>query len=304
MLEKFRRKLQYVGSKWGLDHLLGGNAKVDEEFWEDLESLLIRGDAGVGTSERIISELREESRRNRLQTRDDVRAALKVVLRRNLEAVQGMGKPISCVGSTPCVVLLVGVNGSGKTTTAAKIARNFQKDGRRPLLVAADTFRSAAIDQLRLLGGAIGAGVIAREPGSDPAAVVFDAIVSARAGNADCLVIDTAGRLHTKKNLMEELRKISKIVDRECQGWERETLLVLDAVSGQNAFVQASVFHEVLHLSGVIITKYDHTAKGGILLGVAANLQLPVRYVGLGEGAEDMIGFSPEDFAEGLLQSG
>ncbi|HAA48007.1 MAG TPA: signal recognition particle-docking protein FtsY [Synergistaceae bacterium] len=302
MLQRFREKLQTVGSKWGLDNLLGGSEQIDEEFWEDLESLLIRGDVGLETSEKIIEKLKEESRRKKARSREDIKSALKDILKTHLESVEGMGEPVACDGAAPCIILLVGVNGSGKTTTAAKIARNLSLGGKRPILVAADTFRSAAIDQLKQLGNSLGIDVLAREPGSDPAAVVFDAIRSAKAGNADCLVVDTAGRLHTKKNLMEELRKISKIVDRECDGWKKETLLVLDAVSGQNAFAQASVFHEILNLTGVIVTKYDNTAKGGILLAVAAKLQLPVRYVGLGERAEDLTGFSPTEFAEGLLQ--
>jgi fused signal recognition particle receptor len=302
MLENFRQKLQNVGSKWGIDSLLGGGGQVDEEFWDDLESLLIRGDVGIETSEKIINDLQEESRRRKTRSKDDIRSVLKEILRQNLQTIPKMGEPISVEDGRKSVILLAGVNGSGKTTTAAKLARKLEEEGKRPLLVAADTFRSAAIDQLRQLGKNLGIEVIAREPGSDPAAVVFDAIRSAEAGNADCLVIDTAGRLHTKKNLMEELRKVSRIIDRECEGWQRETLLVLDAVSGQNAFVQASVFHEILNLSGVVITKYDHTAKAGILLAVAAKLQLPVRYVGLGERMEDLTAFSPDEFVEGLLE--
>jgi fused signal recognition particle receptor len=302
MLENFRQKLQSVGSKWGIDSLLGTGGQVDEEFWDDLESLLIRGDVGIETSEKIINDLQEESRRRKTRSRDDIRSVLKDILRQNLQTIPKMGEPIRCEDGRKCVILLAGVNGSGKTTTAAKLARKLEEEGERPLLVAADTFRSAAIDQLRQLGKTLEIEVIAREPGSDPAAVVFDAIRSAEAGNADCLVIDTAGRLHTKKNLMEELRKVSRIIDRECEGWQRETLLVLDAVSGQNAFVQASVFHEILNLSGVVITKYDHTAKAGILLAVAAKLQLPVRYVGLGERMEDLTAFSPDEFVEGLLE--
>ncbi len=301
MLETFRKKLQNVGSKWGLDSLLGGDGQVDDEFWEDLESLLIRGDVGVETSERIIGDLQEESRRKKTRRKEDIKSTLKDILTQNLASIPGMGKPVNCEKGKQCVILLAGVNGSGKTTTAAKFAYKLETEGRNPILVAADTFRSAAIDQLKQLGKTLGIGVIAREPGSDPAAVVFDAIRSAGAGNADCLIIDTAGRLHTKKNLMEELRKVSRIIERECEGWQKETLLVLDAVSGQNAFAQAKVFHEILNLSGVVITKYDHTAKAGILLAVASNLQLPVRYVGLGEGTEDLTVFSPEDFVEGLL---
>jgi fused signal recognition particle receptor len=301
MLERFRKKLQHVGSRWGLDNLLGGGGQIDDEFWEDLENLLLRGDVGVETSERIISSLREKSHWGKIRTKEGIKTALKDILSQNLASIPKMGEPVNCREGENCVILLAGVNGSGKTTTAAKIARMLEDEGRNPLLVAGDTFRAAAIDQLKQLGDTIGIGVIAREPGSDPASVVFDAIRSALAGNADCLIIDTAGRLHTKKNLMEELRKISRI-DRECEGWQKETLLVLDAVSGQNAFLQAAVFHEILNLSGVVLTKYDHTARGGILLAVASKLQLPVRYVGLGENVEDLTPFSPEDFVEGLVQ--
>jgi fused signal recognition particle receptor len=302
MLERFRKKLQHVGSRWGLDNLLGGGGQIDDEFWEDLENLLLRGDVGVETSERIISSLREKSHWGKIRTKEGIKTALKDILSQNLASIPKMGEPVNCREGENCVILLAGVNGSGKTTTAAKIARMLEDEGRNPLLVAGDTFRAAAIDQLKQLGDTIGIGVIAREPGSDPASVVFDAIRSALAGNADCLIIDTAGRLHTKKNLMEELRKVSRIIDRECEGWQKETLLVLDAVSGQNAFLQAAVFHEILNLSGVVLTKYDHTARGGILLAVASKLQLPVRYVGLGENVEDLTPFSPEDFVEGLVQ--
>lgn len=302
MLERFRKKLQHVGSRWGLDNLLGGGGQIDDEFWEDLENLLLRGDVGVETSERIISSLREKSHWGKIRTKEGIKTALKDILSQNLASIPKMGEPVYCREGENCVILLAGVNGSGKTTTAAKIARMLEDEGRNPLLVAGDTFRAAAIDQLKQLGDTIGIGVIAREPGSDPASVVFDAIRSALAGNADCLIIDTAGRLHTKKNLMEELRKVSRIIDRECEGWQKETLLVLDAVSGQNAFLQAAVFHEILNLSGVVLTKYDHTARGGILLAVASKLQLPVRYVGLGENVEDLTPFSPEDFVEGLVQ--
>lgn len=302
MLERFRKKLQHVGSRWGLDNLLGGGGQIDDEFWEDLENLLLRGDVGVETSERIISSLREKSHWGKIRTKEGIKTALKDILSQNLASIPKMGEPVNCREGENCVILLAGVNGSGKTTTAAKIARMLEDQGRNPLLVAGDTFRAAAIDQLKQLGDTIGIGVIAREPGSDPASVVFDAIRSALAGNADCLIIDTAGRLHTKKNLMEELRKVSRIIDRECEGWQKETLLVLDAVSGQNAFLQAAVFHEILNLSGVVLTKYDHTARGGILLAVASKLQLPVRYVGLGETVEDLTPFSPEDFVEGLVQ--
>lgn len=302
MLERFRKKLQHVGSRWGLDNLLGGGGQIDDEFWEDLENLLLRGDVGVETSERIISSLREKSHWGKIRTKEGIKTALKDILSQNLASIPKMGEPVYCREGENCVILLAGVNGSGKTTTAAKIARMLEDQGRNPLLVAGDTFRAAAIDQLKQLGDTIGIGVIAREPGSDPASVVFDAIRSALAGNADCLIIDTAGRLHTKKNLMEELRKVSRIIDRECEGWQKETLLVLDAVSGQNAFLQAAVFHEILNLSGVVLTKYDHTARGGILLAVASKLQLPVRYVGLGENVEDLTPFSPEDFVEGLVQ--
>ena len=292
--------LEPVRRRWSLFRLFSSEIP-ESSFWDSLESTLISGDVGVQLTEEIICDLREKMRTSRGAKREDSTIFLAKILTDRIASLKGTGEPIR-FGSQPTIVMLLGVNGSGKTTTAAKIARNLSLGGKRPILVAADTFRSAAIDQLKQLGNSLGIDVLAREPGSDPAAVVFDAIRSAKAGNADCLVVDTAGRLHTKKNLMEELRKISKIVDRECDGWKKETLLVLDAVSGQNAFAQASVFHEILNLTGVIVTKYDNTAKGGILLAVAAKLQLPVRYVGLGERAEDLTGFSPTEFAEGLLQ--
>ena len=217
-----------------------------------------------------------------------------------LEKIPGMGKPIE-VKNKPTLVLIVGVNGSGKTTTAAKLAYRYKEDGQKVLLAAADTYRAAAIDQLKAWGDKINARVIAHDVGGDPAAVIYDAIESAIASDTDMVIVDTAGRLHTKHNLMEELKKVKRVIERKLPGEPSESLLVLDAVMGQNAFHQAEVFNEALNLTGVILAKYDNTAKGGIILAVAQRMSLPIRYVGLGEGIEDLELFEPRAFVEALL---
>ncbi len=292
--------MKETGSKWGnaLSQMLG-TPEEDPGFWDRVEETLIAGDVGVDLSERLLMAFRER--------REDpaFRGVPSLTLfARQIEQVFKKnplnGMPVR-LGAKPTVVLLAGVNGSGKTTTAGKLAAQFSKEGRKVVLAAADTYRAAAIEQLSVWSERSGARLVSHGPGSDPAAVVFDAIKAAKASGADLVVADSAGRLHTRHNLMEELGKISRVVTREAGNEGVEFLLVLDAVIGQNAFQQAKVFREALPLTGVILTKYDNTSKGGIILSVVEELGLPVRYVGLGEKIDDLATFRPSDFVEALL---
>jgi fused signal recognition particle receptor len=289
-----------VRTRWGnpLTQLLSGTPE-DAGFWENIEETLICGDVGVELSEKLVSDFRKLREKPGSM---DLPAPLlfgkqleRIFLKDTLN-----GMPLRLEG-TPSIVLLAGVNGSGKTTTAGKLASQFAKGGKTVVLAAADTYRAAAIEQLKIWSDRSGARLVSHGPGSDPAAVVFDAIQSAKASGADLVVADTAGRLHTRHNLMEELKKITRVVERETLAGNAEFLLVLDAVMGQNAFQQARVFGEALPLSGIVLTKYDNTAKGGVILSVVHELGLPVRYVGLGEKMEDLALFRPTDFIEALL---
>lgn len=261
---------------------------------------MISGDVGVELSEKLVADfrrLREKPGPKDLPANELFGKQLERLFLK--DPMNGM--PLRLEGKKPSIVLLAGVNGSGKTTTAGKLASQFAKMGKSVVLAAADTYRAAAIEQLKIWSDRSGARLISHGPGSDPAAVVFDAIQSAKASGADLVVADTAGRLHTRHNLMEELKKIARVVERETPAGSSEFLLVLDAVMGQNAFQQARVFGEALPLSGIVLTKYDNTAKGGVILSVVHELGLPVRYVGLGEGLEDLALFRPTEFVEALL---
>ncbi|MDO9508828.1 MAG: signal recognition particle-docking protein FtsY [Thermovirgaceae bacterium] len=299
MFSNIDASLEPVRRKWNLFRLFSGEVPT-ESFWDSLEETLISGDAGIELTGEIIRNLREKSGFFRAMNRENGLSLLAGVLYEHLAAVKGTGEPVR-FGQAPTVVLLLGVNGSGKTTTAAKMAWNLQKEGKKVILAAADTFRAAAADQLKAWGERSGTRVVTHAPGGDPGAVVFDAIQAAKAGGHDCLVIDTAGRLHTKANLMEELIKMTRIIERNCPEWIVESLLVIDAVTGQNGFRQAQAFGNAIPLTGAVISKYDHTAKGGIILSVGRELGLPVRYVGLGEGIEDLKLFEPEEFVDALL---
>lgn len=301
--DKLRDGLKGVRNRWsqGIAALfLGGT--VSEVFWENLEDLLVSGDVGVELAERLIAELREYAKKGHLSETSQLRDYFLSLLEDRLLSVKGMGEPLA-LSPRPSLTLLVGVNGSGKTTTAGKLAAQYRRQGHRVLLAAADTYRAAAIDQLKSWGERTGCRVVSQGPGSDAAAVVFDAIQAARSTDADLILADSAGRLHTKHNLMEELRKLRRVIDRELPSEAVEVLLVLDAVMGQNGFRQVEAFHEALGLTGVILAKYDNTAKGGVLLSVVDRLKLPIRYVGLGEGVEDLRLFSPHDFVEELLSN-
>jgi len=272
----------------------------EDSFWEDLEETLLSGDTGVPLTLSIVEDLRSRIASSGGMDGEKALALLRDILCERLEAIDGTGEPVHFGGSATAVLLL-GVNGSGKTTTAAKLAFGLKEQGRKVILAAADTYRAAASEQLRIWGERAGTRVIAHPPGGDPGAVVFDSMKAAAASGADCVIIDTAGRLHTNSNLMEELAKIKRVIGQNSHGWITESLLVVDAVTGQNGFRQAEVFGRAIPLTGVVMTKYDHTAKGGVILSVGRELGLPVRYVGLGEGLGDLQLFNPRDFVDGLL---
>ncbi|MDP3767339.1 MAG: signal recognition particle-docking protein FtsY [Dehalococcoidia bacterium] len=280
---------------------------VDEELWEELEELLIGADVGVETTQMILDELRERARRDRLKDAAGVRDALKETLVRIVTAPQGTGGLWSADGAgvpppKPAVILVLGVNGSGKTTTIAKLAHAYRAEGGQAVIAAADTFRAAAIEQLKEWGERVGADVIAHKQGADPGAVVFDALVAAESRGADAVIIDTAGRLHTKFNLMEELSKIRRVIQRKEPDAPHEVLLVLDATTGQNALIQAKAFTEAVTVTAICLTKLDGTSKGGIVFAISDQLGIPVRLVGTGEKAEDLAPFSPETFVEALFR--
>jgi fused signal recognition particle receptor len=274
--------------------LLGGGA-LPAEAWADVEEALIEGDVGAGLAARVVERARD--RRDAPSAEAAVRAELRAVL-------DGAGRqPDEPVAMRPRVVLVVGVNGTGKTTTIGKLAAAEHAAGHRVVLAAADTFRAAAIEQLRTWAERANADVVAHAPGADPGAVVYDALDAAIARNADIVIVDTAGRLHTKSNLMDELAKIRRIVDRRIPGATPETLFVLDATTGQNGLAQAVAFHESIGLTGIVLTKLDSTARGGIVFAIAERLGLPVRYVGVGERAVDLIAFDPDAFVAGLFEA-
>jgi fused signal recognition particle receptor len=279
--------------------LLGGG-QITEETWEDLEALLVQADVGVSTTMLLVDRLREQVARGNAGNANELEGLLKQ------ELLQLLGDPTPMVVDQPrllTVILIVGVNGSGKTTSIAKLAKYYQDQGRKVLLAAADTFRAAAIDQLKIWGERAGVPVIAHQPGADPGAVVYDAIRASQSRKADLLIIDTAGRLHTKYNLMEELRKVRGVAQKRVHQAPHETLLVLDATTGQNALSQARHFQEAVDVTGVVVAKLDGTAKGGVVFAIAQELGLPVRFVGTGESLDDLAEFDAEAFIEGLFGS-
>jgi len=300
--ERLKQGLKGVRERWsgGLSRLFSGSV-VDEAFWDNLEEILISGDVGIDLTLRLIDSLKKESAEKRISRPEDLFRLFEDTISSQLLAVPSMGQPLSIAHPRPVIILLVGVNGSGKTTTAGKLASRWTKEGKKVVFAAADTFRAAAIEQLKVWGDRSGVRVIAQQQGSDAAAVAFDAFQAAKASGADVLIVDTAGRLHSKHNLMEELGKIHRILEKEKGDSRMEVLLVLDSVMGQNGLAQAETFNKLLPLSGVVLTKYDNTAKGGILLAIADSLKIPVRYVGLGEGEEDLRAFDIREFVSALL---
>lgn len=269
---------------------------VDEDLFEELEEILITSDVGVETTMRILDNLRLKVKQQSIKDPMQIKGLLKQ------EMIEILGGSTSVIGThSPEVILIIGVNGVGKTTSIGKISSRLKKSGKKVLIAAADTFRAAAIDQLEVWGKRAGVDVIKHQEGSDPAAVIFDAISAAKSRKTDVLICDTAGRLHNKKNLMEELRKIFKVIDREFPEAHREVLLVLDATTGQNAIAQAKVFKEVADITGIILTKLDGTAKGGIVIGIKSELDIPVKLIGVGEKVNDLQEFIPEDFVNALF---
>ena len=280
-----------------IDDLLKAFVKVDEDLLEELEELLIMSDVGVNATEQIIDRLRDEIKDGRLKEKEQVMDTLKSILSEMI----GKGEPLDLSGS-PTVILVIGVNGAGKTTSIGKISNRLIKSGKRVVVAAADTFRAAAIDQLAVWCERSGAELVKQNEGSDPAAVVFDAISYAKRRGADVLIIDTAGRLHNKKNLMNELEKINRVIDREIPGAVRENLLVLDATTGQNAILQAKEFRHAASITGLVLNKLDGTAKGGIVISIKNELDIPVKFVGVGEKIDDMQEFDSEEFVSALFE--
>lgn len=278
------------------DALVNSFTKIDEEFFEELEELLITCDIGVETSLGICEKLRGKVKEKGLTNPDDIRGALKDIITEML----GEDKPL-VLDTTPSVILVIGVNGAGKTTTIGKLAAKYKNQGKKVLVAAADTFRAAAIEQLEVWTQRAGVDIVKHSEGSDPASVVFDAVTAAKARGVDVLICDTAGRLHNKKNLMDELKKISRIIREQGNGCSLETLLVLDATTGQNAVNQAKLFSEVADITGIVLTKLDGTAKGGIIISIHNELGIPVKLVGVGEKLDDLQEFNARDFAEALF---
>ena len=275
-----------------------GRPALDAAFWDDLEASLIAADVGVSTTERVVANLRQQAAGAQLRSPAQALSYLKTEFGGELAS---RPRTLNLEGS-PAVLLVVGVNGSGKTTTIGKLAHLLRGEGRRPLLAAADTYRAAAIDQLRLWGDRAQVDVVANQPGSDPGAVAFDAVQAARARGADTVIIDTAGRLHTRTDLMEELRKVRRVLQRLDQRSPQETLAVLDAHIGQNSAQQVKVFQEAIGLTGLAVTKMDGSAKAGVVLGIEAELAVPVKLVGIGEGLDDLNRFDPEQYLDALLR--
>jgi len=277
-------------------------ATVDQALWDELEELLISADVGVSTTTRLIEQVRERAERERLKDGTQIYSLLKQEMVAMLE-VDTTGEAASStdlVSPGPRVILVVGVNGAGKTLSIAKLANSFKQQGKRVIIAAADTFRAAAIDQLKILGQRAGAEVICHQPGADPGAVVFDSLEAARARQADVVIIDTAGRLHTKFNLMEELQKIRRVVSRKDPSAPHEVLLVLDATTGQNGLTQARYFTRAVSVTGVFLAKLDGTAKGGIVLAICDELKIPILFIGTGETLEDLAPFDAQTFVEVL----
>lgn len=279
-----------------VETLVNSFTKIDEEFFEELEETLILSDIGAATSASICDRLRDEVKRTGTTDPAEVKLLLKGIIAELLSGDNELD-----LSTKPAVVLVIGVNGAGKTTTIGKLSANFKKDGKKVLVAAADTFRAAAIEQLNVWTDRAGVDLIRHAEGSDPAAVVFDACTAARARGADILLIDTAGRLHNKKNLMEELKKISRIITAQLPDSRLETLLVLDATTGQNAVNQARLFREVCEITGIVLTKLDGTAKGGIILPIKNELGISVKFVGVGEKIDDLQPFIPKDYADILF---
>lgn len=293
-LEKTRNSL--MGS---IEQLFGAYDEVDDDFYEELEETLVLSDMGMETSMRLVEEIRKEAMSRRLKRPEEVKG----LMREKIAELLSVGDESITDPDGMTILLVIGVNGAGKTTTIGKLAAQLKQSGKRVILAAADTFRAAAIDQLRVWAERSGVELISHQEGADPGAVVYDAAAAAKSRHADVLICDTAGRLHNKKNLMEELKKINRIIDKEYPEAYRETLVVLDGTTGQNALVQARQFMETADITGIILTKLDGTAKGGIAVAIQSELGIPVKYVGVGEKIDDLQKFNSGDFVNALFQT-
>ena len=280
-----------------VNSMLHAFTKIDEELFEELEEILIMGDVGAPTSARICEELRRKVKEQGITDPAMIKGLLAETVAEMLRGGQELR-----LTTKPSVILVIGVNGVGKTTTIGKLAARFRNEGKKVILGAADTFRAAAIEQLEIWADRSGADIVKHTQGADPAAVVFDSVAAAKARGADVVIVDTAGRLHNKKNLMDELAKINRIIDRELPEADKEVLLVLDATTGQNAVNQAREFKNAAGITGIALTKLDGTARGGVVLAIREDLDVPVKFIGVGEGVDDLQPFDPEDFARGLFE--
>ena len=280
-----------------IDSVLEASAAIDDDLFEELEEILILGDVGVTTAQHIIDELRDRVKKRDLKKPDKLRRVIREVVADMLSGKEGME-----LDTIPSVILVIGVNGVGKTTTIGKMAAYYKAQGKKVILAAADTFRAAAIEQLEIWADRAGVEIVKHREGADPAAVIFDTIAAGKARDADLIICDTAGRLHNKKNLMEELAKIYRVIDRELPYSDREVLLVLDATTGQNAVNQAREFMNAAEITGIVLTKLDGTARGGVVLSIMDDLKIPVKFVGVGEQVDDLQPFDAEAFAQGLFE--
>lgn len=292
-LEKTRNSL--MGS---IEQLFGAYDEVDDDFYEELEETLVLSDMGMETSMRLVEEIRKEAMSRRLKRPEEVKG----LMREKIAELLSVGDESITDPDGMTILLVIGVNGAGKTTTIGKLAAQLKQSGKRVILAAADTFRAAAIDQLQIWADRAGVDLVKHGEGSDPAAVVFDAINAGKARGCDVVICDTAGRLHNKKNLMDELSKIARVIDREAPGSAKEVLLVLDATTGQNALNQAKLFQEAAGLTGIILTKLDGTARGGVVIGIKEELNIPIKYIGVGEQIDDLRPFDSKEFVEALFE--
>lgn len=293
----FKEKSTFAKFTERLTNVILGNPVLDEDFMEELEETLIISDIGMDTTEKIMEQLRKKINERYITKPEDIKAALENVIADLVDK----GERNQLCSENPLIILMIGINGGGKTTSIGKIAHRCVENGRSVMLAAADTFRAAAAEQLQQWGDRTGVRVIRHEEGTDPAAVIYDAIQAAKAAGTDVLICDTAGRLQNKKNLMRELEKMNRIIDREYPEAHRETLLVLDATTGKNAISQAQEFSEIADVTGIVLTKLDGTARGGISITVTDQFDIPIKFIGMGEGIDDLLEFNPAEFAEGIF---
>lgn len=297
--EKLKRGMNKTKSSFDekISNVFKSFRRVDEDFLDELEEILIMSDIGVDTSVKIIDSLRNRIKKEKIQDEEDVKKALREEMKKILD-ITDIGLKLN---TKPSVILVVGVNGVGKTTSIGKIANRLAKDGKKVVVAAADTFRAAAVEQLEIWAKRSGADIVKREEGVDPASVVYDAIKITKEKNADVLIVDTAGRLHNKKYLMDELNKIQKVINKEMSEADKEVLLVIDGTTGQNAISQVKAFKEEADITGLVITKLDGTAKGGVAIGIVSENKIPIKFIGVGEGIDDMEVFNSEDFVKAII---